>query len=315
MFNVLKNNIIPYCGRKDLIKKNYNYYANNIKYVRKLFASVAMKEYSSLEIIDINILDNPNTIKEIKLILICMFKIASLKSIKYRWNTINADNNSFTKKYMGYSNTYRHQFNELFHNAYVNAVNKHGDDLCNLFPNSENAFRAALINMEQNFLGNNSNLLNLDLEQENKNAFRIALEDMYSLENQIYKYHIFDDNYSDEIKVSKDDEMTEADYNKKCREKRTDIFDDVFDFEKGINAIRKKDNKEIVDIFADIFIDCLSKQIKKDNMQKSSYLIKLYPEYYNALEKIKNEFNEKYSNGNSNMFNLLMKYYFNSSEC
>ncbi|GKX64860.1 hypothetical protein [Inconstantimicrobium mannanitabidum] len=307
LYTVMKNNLIPYCGKKELVNIKYSYYRNNVNGIRKLFTSVAMKEKSCMEIMDIKILDKSETCEKITEIVKKIFEFASLQSYKFRWNTIYADANSFYKrKKAGASLTYRHQFNELFHEGYIKAIDLYGDILAVLFKESENALKSALENMEQSLLGNSSNLGNVNIAY--KNEFRELIEKMYNTEKyDKYHYNPFDDEFGKES-----DEY--------YKNHRNQIFDDVFNFTKGLDietgiiveeGCFKGENETFLIKFSKLFKKCLRRQIEIDNQVKAKYLLKLTPNYLNELQNIRREFMDKYATKeNVKCFNEMMIYYF-----
>lgn len=303
MYLVLKNNLIPYCGKKTLVRNNFYYYENNVKNIHKLLASIAMKEYSSLEIVDISPIkeQKEEVIRRTEGIIKAIFEEASLQAYHFRYNTMNADIRSF-KKYamMGYSGTYRHQLNQLFHEAYSKVIAREGISLAELFEPSEAALKAALKNMEDKFLGDGENLWKVK-PSKGKNRFRITLEKMY--EN--YEYNPFKNSF------------TEEDLGEK--QKRNAIFNDIFNFSKGL------EDKEILNAFAKAFVECMEEQIVEDNKTKSYYLVKMDESFTDSLIKLKNEFMEKYATGSpeenqldcqdaaaTEKFKRMMQYYFSN---
>ncbi|NNU76351.1 hypothetical protein [Clostridium estertheticum] len=317
MYLVLKNNLIPYCGIKKIVKENFQYYLNNTKYVRKLLASIVMKEYSSLEIIDVSKLNKLNEklkhyidskneklsneeehlVKCVDELQFELFSQASLDSDSFRYNTKRADVSSFNKNgKAGYYGTYRHQLNQLFHEAYSSVfMNKEiTEKITVYFQPSEVALKAALRNMENKYLGDGQNLLDVDLEESKKNKFRKNLELMYEM--GIYKYKPY-------MK-----EITEDD----IKEKRDVIFNDIFDLRKGLS------NEKILFDFVKEFLLCLELQINEDNKIKSENLLKLNQEFTEALAALKHEYVEKYllegdeisKERVESKFKAMMEYYF-----
>lgn len=327
MYLVMRNNLIPYCGKKNLIMKDYSYYKNNTSYIWKLFASIVMKEYSSLEIIDTSLIDKisdmfsgykevkkglddiiyekkeladcdkENIVKmleDTKKFIWCIFSEASLKSHNFRYNTKQADITSFSKRgELGYYGTYRHRLDQRFHESYGKAVEKKGNNLAKYFSESRAVF-GALKNMETKYLGSGNNLIKR--EYEHKNMFRKILEEMYE---KHYKYNPFDEDYEPQESASQRDE----------------IFDEIFDFCKGLK------DEEILNAFTQEFLLCLKKQIHEDNGQKSENLLKLNPEFTETLEELKEGYFEKYRTDSDQeeiknqekmqeKFMRLMNYYF-----
>lgn len=335
MYLVMRNNLIPYCGEKQLVLKNYSYYKNNTSYIWKLLASIVMKEYSSLEIIDTTLMDidmiskmfsrnkeensdicniineknelsvseEEKFIKEIlvdtKNLIQSIFSEASLKSYNFRYNTKQADITSFCKRnQLGYYGTYRHRLDQRFHEGYGRAIEKTGNNLAKHFAPAQAALMGALKNMESKFLGSGNNLT--DLKPEHTNEFREILERMYK---KCYKWNPFGEEYGQQDLSSQRDE----------------IFDEIFNFSKGL------EDKEILEAFIQEFLSCLHKQINEDNKQKSENILKLNPGFTETLEELKKSYFEKYRTDSEQessskqeemqkKFMKLMNYYFGGNK-
>lgn len=333
MYLVMRNNLIPYCGKKHLVLNNYSYYKNNTGYIWKLLASIVMKEYSSLEIIDTALIDMisevfsahkkeqrdirdiisekkgladrekeefmkkmEEVLEDTQNFIRCIFSEASLKGYNFRYNTKQADIMSFCKRNkLGYYGTYRHRLDQRFHEGYGKAVEKKGSILAKHFSQARAALMGALKNMETKYLGGGNNLI--ELKYEHKNEFREILENMFI---KCYDYNPFDEEYGQQDLSSHRDE----------------VFDEVFNFGKGL------EDEEILDAFVQEFLLCLKEQIHEDNTQKSENLLKLNPEFTEKLEELKKSYLEKYRTDNGQQeinkqdemqkkFMKLMNYYFN----
>lgn len=307
-YKVLKNNLIPFCGDEKLVYTKFAYYRNNVGAVRKLLTSIAMKESSSLEIIDQSFVEEIADRKydeKIGEILDTMFASASLHSRYVWWNTQKADIKSFFKDgVMGFRYTYNHMLYYLFHTGYVAAIREKGNILLEKTNErvKEVKYKAAVIaslyNMENLFLGINDNLIETELDDNEKNEFRRIIEEMYNKS----QYNPFSKEYRERLT----DEY--------IKKHRNEIFDEVFNFTKHINAgengitIRQK----LVDFFRKQFL----KQIEIDNNRKATYLVKMNEAFVEELDNVKKEFCEKYGDKDyegEKMFETFMKYYFSSS--
>lgn len=334
MYLVMRNNLIPYCGKKHLVLKNYSYYRNNTSYMWRLLASIVMKEYSSLEIIDTALIDMISEVfslhkkekrdirniiyekkeltvseeefmgkmeeilEDTKNLIWCIFSEASLKSYNFRYNTKQADIMSFCKRNeLGYYGTYRHRLDQRFHEGYGKAVEKKGNNLAEHFSPARVALMGALKNMETKYLGSGNNLI--DLKPQHKNEFRKILENMFK---KCYDHNPFDEEYGQQDLSSQ----------------RDDVFDEIFNFCKGLK------DEEILDAFVQEFLLCLKVQIHEDNRQKSENLLKLNPEFTETLEELKKSYFEKYRTDSDQekinkqdemqkKFMRLMNYYFNGN--
>lgn len=314
---VMRNNIIPYCSKKELIESHYIYQELNYRYVRKLFASISMKEYSSLGIIEWEE-EIKKEIGEIaEKVVSRIFIKASLEVSRYKWNTINADDVSFFNDKLGYAYTYRHCFFQLFHDAYSSIMDEYADKYIQKLCSSKydkNAIKSAMISMESLFLGNKENLYNMKLDEERKNKFRKILEKMYE-EKEKYTYNIF------KIKEISN-ELFEDNKKKKIikPEKRKELFSDIFDFAKGLNCkiIINKNNqdaneKTVRDYLAEFFVECFQKQIEKDNLQKTNNLVRVSEDYYKNLKCMEKEFQYRYGMDDRKSFYKLMSQYFENA--
>jgi len=317
MYIVMRNNLIPYCGKAEFVKKCFQMYHNNVTYIRKLLASITMMEYSSLEIVEWGLLKKvldkmkkkswnyaiedfegkeKELVEETEKLVRKIFEKASLQSYSFRYNTKQADILSFCKRNnMGYSGTYYHQLNQRFHEGYSKAIMESGKDLAQLFKPKESAVIAAMKNLEKLYLGDGKNLIKVDLEENKKNKFRKTLDEMFG--KDCYKYNPLQD-----------------DLRKEVAKKRNEIFDDIFNFKKGL------ENTDISKKFVIHYLQCLKVQIVNDNSIKSKNMLKLNSNFTDVLQKLKNEYMEKYRGEKNNdcemekRFNELMQYYFTLSK-
>lgn len=303
---VLKNNLVAYCGRKELGKLKYDYYENNIKQVRKLLTSMIMKEFSSLEIVNKKELESilkKEVVKEKAIILLAkVFEKASVNAwCSYHWKTVEANFYRIARKNtLGFSGVNHHKWNQLFHEAFTYVMSEENSEFLEEFKNGRDAIEAALINMETKFLGNNDNLNGMNLDESNKNKFRMILEKMYSVCD--YRYNPFND-----ISIS-----VEEIFREKLEDKRifiNDYLDDVVNFLRGFNG-----SKEIREEFFEFFMETLLLQIDEDNNAKSENLINLNVSFLKALKSMENEFIMKYDSKETDdakdKFNMLLNYYF-----
>ncbi|MBU3130623.1 hypothetical protein [Clostridium tagluense] len=278
MYLVLRNNLVPYCGKKEKIQKEYYFYRNNETYVRRLLVSIVMKEYSSLEIVDIKLFEDPENqmIHEIEQFILEVFKRASVNVKDVHWNTIRANVKSIKNiRKLGAWTTYRYQWNQRFHEAYSFVIARDGEQMARKFEGSTDAIEAALRNVEDSYLGTADNLCMLDIQE--KNQFRELMEQMYDSNNYNYKYNPY--------KLSKE----EFDRIMSNNTLRKEFFADVFDFAKGI-----RNNENLLKKFAKEFISQLIAQIESDNEIKAENIIHLNASFAETVKMLKTEFIEKY---------------------
>lgn len=237
-----------------------------------------------------------------------LFKNASLKSYKFRWNTVQADDMSIKKGHIGNSLTYQHCFYELFHEAYITTMNEYVAEAMKAAEIFSQSVYATMYQIEKEFLGENENLYEIDLPVEKKNFFRIVLEKMYGLE-LFSGYNIFDKKLMEEV-------LREVN-----KTNRYVIFDQIFNFEKGIEGKILLDysnfrHEEKVNLqsytvqsaLTEKYLDILKEQIDKNNTIKAIHLTKLSESYEQALLDMEKEFNKKYEGTVD--FNKVMLYYF-----
>ncbi|MBU5477591.1 hypothetical protein KQI69_00030 [Eubacterium sp. MSJ-13] len=308
---VLKNNIIPYCGKQSLIKEQFCFEKSNYKYIRKLIASISMKESSSLEILEWNEKLENSVKQSINEIIGKIFANASLDASEFRWNTINADVISGYKGNLGYCYTYSHYFYQLFHKAYVETM-----DSCaaNILEHNHiysiTPIMSALYEIETKFLGNNENLYKIDIDEAEKNDFRMILEKMYACKGSDikdgFKYNIFDKRIYEEV-LSGD--------KKKMKEKyRDEFFNCVFGFTKGLplNIEYNEKTGTVQEFLRDVLLKLLKEQIEKDNQKKSKNIVKISENYYKELQNIEKSFMQKYGiDDKGKFFDLMIRFFQN----
>ncbi|MBU3200613.1 hypothetical protein LL037_21055 [Clostridium estertheticum] len=307
---VLKNNLIAYCGRKELVKLKHEYYENNIKQIRKLLTSMIMKEFSSLEIVDksevTSILQKENVKRKAIILLAKVFEKASISAwYAYHWKTTETNYTRITKRNeLGFWGVKHHQWNQLFHEAFTYVMSEENSEFLKEFEHGKDAIEAAMINMETKFLGNSDTLYLINLEESEKNEFRKLLEKMYQL--NVYIYNPFNDTKNNL------DEVLKGQF-KGNRIYLNEYLNDVVNFLKGFKA-----NKETREEFFEFFKSTLLLQIEEDNNAKSENLINLNTSFLKALKALEGEFIMKYDNKGTDeardKFNMLLNYYFESKQ-
>lgn len=299
IYQVMKNNIIPFCGNEKILNAKFAYEKNNYEGVRRLLTSIAMKEASSLELIEqdfINEVQQGVKDNAIEDLLRIIFEKSSLHSSAVWYNTKKADIRSFFRnKKMGYNNTHNHFVSFLFHMGYAAAIRERGDVFFEAHDDVKYAaaVKSCLYNMENAFLGINDNLIDTELDSNEKNEFRKQLEEMYKK----IEYNPFDGSF--EQKVVENLETN-----------RDEIFDQIFDFSKLLEG-------ESLEKLREFFKNQFILQMNVDNARKVSYLVRTNEDLMKALDKVKHEFMRKYGEQNKvgeEMFNMFMMYYFASGK-
>lgn len=338
LYLVLKNNFVPYCGIKELIKSNFDYYDNNYLYIRKMLVSIIRKEYSSLGIVDVN--DTREILNANKLAIERMILKIFQKASVYYWDYNNVHNATATANFirirdqeqLGFSRTFNHIWSHLFYSAYNYVVTKDNEDFLKLFSTNKEVIESILINMITSFLGKTTYLyyfeITDDVEETNKvleeitkeetkevlkdvskikknqggRMFRDIIEEMYNELDEdgkkIYEYNIFNQ------------DLTGSQYSEyKIRKK---VLEDVYNFTKGYSLSDKIKNK-----FIDLFIEAFMSQLNKDNQAKAKSLVEVDLNFSKALNDLEKEFIEKYSASNyevgKEMFNHIMSYRFKNN--
>lgn len=297
-YSVLKNNIVAYCGRKELVETKFNYYLNNTIQIRKLLTSIIMKEFSSLEIIDRDevkkILEKEEVKKKAIILLGRIFKEASVTTWSHFHHMTTKANFERTSKReeLGFWGVKHHQWNQLFSNAFNYVMSNENSEFLSEFNESKDAIESSLINMGTKLLGTGENLHSFNLKQADKNPFRILLEKMYS-QKSVYKNNPFDD---------------QVDLSRASQDQKKEYLNDVVDFWKGFSS-----NSELQEEFFDFFKETLLLQIEEDNNVKSKNLIELNISFSKALKELENEFIDKYNSGGKHeakaKFHMLLSYY------
>ena len=308
---VLKNNIIPYCGEQSLIKEQFCFAKSNYQYIRKLIASISMKESSSLEIVEVKDDLIQNLRDSLYSIVGYIFANASLDASDFRWNTIHADAMSGYKGELGFCYTYPHRFYQLFHKAYVETMDKNavsileGNDV-----QSIDAIMSALYEVETKFLGTNKNLFKVDITEEEKNDFRKILEKMYTgkdgNDSKVFEYNIFDKKTYENI-LSEDKKNIQLKF-------RNEFFDCIFGFEKGLELKIENDGEEysVQKCLTDVFLKLLEEQIEDDNKKKSNNIVRISENYYEELKNIEKSFMQKYGmDDKEKFFDLMIRFFEN----
>ena len=292
---VMKNNLLPYCGRKDLVRNEYAYYQNNLKYVQKVLASMLMKEYDSLEIVDLEELKKyiDNASEAFRDILNKIFEKASVRSWHYYHHmTVKANFKRIAnddQDELGYWGVNRQRWDQLFHEAYRSVFSNESEDFINHFESGRDAIESAIFSMEDAFLGSSSDLYRKKLDSKNK--FRKLLQDMYLTDT--YKHNPF---------------AERADFEHFDQQQKREYLEDVCDFAKGLH-----ENIEYYLMYWDFFKETLFKQLQKDNEIKAENLVDLNLEFANSLHMLEKEFRAIYGENNegaAEKFRQILNYYF-----
>lgn len=288
LITTIKNNISVLCSNQLILKDNFNLVSHNRNEIYKILISICMKEYSSMSIVPNDVIDN---IKDgqyddnLDKILYKIFENASKTdwaSAHYRTRTANF-NRTVKGETLGYSGTYKHQWNQLFHKGYVDTVTSMKSNFLGI-ENSEYWFAvdSSIKNAEELFLGQSYQLMDKKINDE-RTKFRELIEKMYLDGREEYK--------NQNPFESKNTEMSEIDY-----------LNCVTDFKKGYKYIQK----DLISYFR----NCVAETIDQENKAKANNLLKINYDFYSQLEKLKFDFEQKYT-GIS--FKELLTYYSDSN--
>lgn len=295
---VMRNNLVPYCGKKELVRGEYAYYQNNLKYVQKVLASMLMNEYDSLEIVDVDMIkqrmDKMNDLKTLFFRLLDkIFERASVRSWNYYHHmTVKANFRRIAddqEDELGYWGVNRQRWDQLFHEAYKSVFSNESETFISQFPNGKDAVEAAIFKMEDQFLGSSRDLYQKKIDSHNE--FRIILQDMYN------NYENGRNPFKDKISLT---EFSQAE--------RKKYLEDVFDFAK---RLRKDHN--YYERYWKFFKDTLIKQLEKDNHSKAENLVELNLDFADSLHRLEKDFMMMYGEGvgsASKKLHQILNYYF-----
>ena len=280
----ITNNISVFCSNQSILKDNFNLVSHNRNEIYKILISICMKEYSSMSIVPncvINEIREGQYDAKLDGILNKIFKNASKtdwKNSHYRTRAANY-NRTVKGKTLGYSGTYKHQWNQLIHKGYVDTVTSMKSNFLEI-ENSEYWFAvdSGIKNTEELFLGQSYQLKDITIDVK-KTKFRELIEKMYSEGRKEYK--------NQNPFESKNTEMSEIDY-----------LNCVTDFEKGYKYIQK----DLISYFR----NCVAETIEQENKAKANNLLKINYSFYSQLEKLKFDFEKKYK---GIRFKDLLAYY------
>ena len=295
LYEILKNNIVSFCSDESVLEEKLNILSHNIKEIYKLLVSVCMKEYSSLNIVPrklIKKIDEGLYDEKIIDFMQNIFKNASKTDwVSTHHKTREANFERIAKREeLGYSRTYQHKWNQLFHQGYVKTVTQKASNFLDIEADTDAselqkyvyAIDACIKNMEENFLGSPYQLAYKPVDGNKRTKFRELIEKMY--EKEEYKHNPF--------------KHEGGSIDGECG-----YLNDVCNFEKGYHLIQKE--------LLVYFKKCLIEVIKQENKAKSVNLLKVNYEFYFQLEKLKYDFETKYPEIN---FDDLLKYYSENDE-
>ena len=223
-------------------------YKNNLLSVKKIIKSVLMKEIDSIDIIEqttIDKLSDDEGKKEIKKLLFIFFSRCVVNWKYTHWKTAKANAVRIQEgRILGYWGTYRHRWDLIFDDAYVDIFkdSKYTSNFLDLFQNNSEKIEAALISVQKDFLGEPSKIYTYNDENE----FIKILKKLY-LNNETCPF-----NFENE------DSLDNKNY-----------LDKIQNFPKLMES-----NTKVLDEFSDLLIDKLRKYLEEDRKDSIKNIIR-----------------------------------------
>ena len=250
-------------NRKNSIKKSLqknigafcaiDNYKNNLLSIKKIIKSILMKEIDSMDIIEqatIDELNSKETKEEVKKLLFIFFSRCVVNWRYANWRTARSNAVRIHKnEILGYWGTYRHRWDLIFNDAYVDIFkdSNYTSNFLNLFQNNIEKIEAALINVQKNFLGKQYEIYSYN---EN-NEFIKVLKDLYT-KNGTSPFDNIDVNFN-----SLDTDIAK------------NYLEEIQNFPKLIKA-----NPDVLDKFSDLLITKLEDYLKCDREDSIKNIIR-----------------------------------------
>lgn len=294
---IIKNNLIAFCGNKELVEKEYDVFCSNLKNVKKLLASIAFNEYASLNIANVDLikekLREEDGKKQMKRLVRLIFEYASIKNFEEIHHMVIKANYirlcDKKRDCLGHWGACRYRWSQLFHDAYDDVIVGENQSFLDLFEENEKmSVEGALLRMaDKYFLGNDNMLFDKNISDEKKNEFRKTLEEMY--QEGKYIYNPFKS------------ESEDIDFRTIESKEAIKYLKDILDFEKGL------ENESTLEKFCDCFYSALINQIEEDNKSKPETLINIHEDLHKAIDDLGNLFEKKFDD-RQYAYRILMQY-------
>ena len=294
---IIKNNLIAFCGNKELVEKEYDVFYSNLMNVKKLLASISFNEYASLNIANVDLikekLREEDGKKQIKRLVRLIFEYASIKNFEEIHHMVIKANYirlcDKKRDCLGHWGACRYRWSQLFHDAYDDVIVGENKSFLDLFEENEKmSVEGALLRMaDKYFLGNDNMLFEKNISDEKKNEFRKTLEEMY--QKGKYTYNPFKS------------ESEDIDFGTIESEEAIKYLKDILDFEKGLG------DESTLEKFYDCFYSALINQIEEDNKSKPETLINIHEDLHKAIDDLGNSFEKKFDD-KQYAYRILIQY-------
>lgn len=232
-------------------------YKNNLSSIKRIIKSILMKEIDSMDIVEqatIDELNNNETREEIKRLLFMFFNRCVVNWRYANWRTAKSNAVRIHKgDVLGYWGTYRHRWDLIFNDAYVDIFkdSHYTSNFLRLFQNNSEKIEAALINVQENFLGKSYEIYTY----ADNNKFINILKNLYH-DGGICPF----DNKS-------------VEFSNLSIDNAKNYLDEIQNFPKLIKA-----NPNVLDEFSDLLIAKLKEYLKCDRENSIKNIIR-----YNEL--------------------------------
>jgi GTPase SAR1 family protein len=288
LYIVLKNNLIPFCGNRALLQKNFNFRESNQKYIEKLLASILIDEAGSMEIIQMDegkLEDATDCIKDIVQLI---FEKATVK----KWHSIHhmirradyyrlSDPKESVLGYYSYVADIRLRWYQLFSDAYYDVISTASktQEFIRIFQKKDwAAIESVLIHMGDRYLFGNEYYFNQKEFNKNQTEFRQALQSLYPE----------GDSYTPAIQ--KNDAHRK---NKKATAEEIEKY-----LRESTNFLDRYQKSNQSDKFCEIFKNAFRRQIHDENGAKAESLIRINEEFETALHNLEILFEMRYDDKN-----------------
>lgn len=260
---VLRDNICAFTSIENGFFINNEYLNSNQINIRKVCLSILLKENETYRIVsNLRPFETDEFKAGINNFILNLFKRSSI----YNWHSIHHKTRGanyrriFTDRdFLGYFGTYRHRWDLLFSDAYIDTVNDDIENIIKLFEETDKTkIQSIMQNLRLEFLGKGLNKINTD-EIEEDCIFRNILRKMYEYGKgqKLYSFNPFE--------IEKDENsIGEA-----------AGLNDVYDFYKGIDKY-----PQLLDELVNYYIKIFNKKIREENEKLINKKFKIEPELY-----------------------------------
>lgn len=262
-------------------------YKNNLLSIKKIIKSILMKEIDSMDIVEQKTIDKISNSKEVKEeIKRLLFVFFSKCVVNWRYaNWRTAKSNAVrihNREILGYWGTYRHRWDLIFNDAYVDIFkdSNYTFNFLNLFQNNSEKIEAALINVQKDFLGKPYEIYNYN----DNNEFIKVLKKLYPKNGTCP----FDNKY--------------VNFNSLDTDNAKNYLDEIQNFPKLIKA-----KPDVLDNFSDLLIDKLRECLERDSKDSINNIIRYNEIIFESGCKFINEVTNLFGNNmeKDDMLNIV----------